>query len=98
MNSNGKSRFKTLAAKAPVVSTFIFMLADCSQIYRMVQEQTAAGQSLYGWLAILVALAMYAVFFKVITPEEKLPLYCTYINIVTIVALAFTVVYFRYIR
>jgi hypothetical protein len=87
---------KNLASKAPLVATGIFVFADFSQIVRMVNERTSAGQSLIGWIGILIALLMYATFFRIITPKEKLAFYCTVINITIIIALTLTVAYFRY--
>jgi hypothetical protein len=87
---------KIIASKAPLVATGIFVFADFSQIVRMINEQTSAGQSLVGWIGILVALVMYATFFRVITPKEKLAFYCTVVNIAVIITLALTVAYFRY--
>ena len=87
-----------LVSKTPLIATSIFMVADSSQIVRMFSEGSAKGQSLWGWLSIIIALSMYAIFFRVKTPNERLAFWCTVANVIVVSFIAITVVYFRYIH
>jgi hypothetical protein len=81
----------------PMGCTGVFIIADCSQIGRMWTERTAAGQSLLGWLTVVISLIGYATFFRVRTPNEKLVFWCTVANAFVVSLIAVTVIYFRYI-
>lgn len=60
-------------------------------------EETAAGQSLWSWMAVGVALVLWCNFYRVCCPNEKFALRCTLVGCLMNVAVCLTVVYFRYI-
>lgn len=81
-----------------MIATGTFIFSDISQIVRMFTEQSAAGQSLWGWISITQALILYAVFFRIETPDKKLVFWCTMVNGFVVSLIAVTIVFFRYIK
>jgi len=56
----------------PVLSTILIDLANIGHIIRMFQEKSSAGQNPYSYLMVILALVLWAEFYRVRTPEEKI--------------------------
>lgn len=84
------------ADKAPIVATVLLEYANAGQLFRMWTEYTAAGQSLWSWLAVNAALWCYQLFYRVHNPGHKWVIRCNAFGIALNSCVCLTVAYFRY--
>lgn len=80
---------------SPLIGTCLFVVADTSQIIQIYSKQSSLGHSIWGWTIVIISLLLYATFFKVKTPNEKLAFWCTILNLFVVILLYATVIYFR---
>ena len=85
-----------LVDKTPVVTVFLLEGANVLQIWRMIVERSAEGQSITGWLSVNVALFLWLNFYLVFNRENKFAIWGTAVGIVLNALVVLTVVYFRY--
>jgi len=83
--------------RTPIASVLLLEAANLQQLHRMWTEWTAAGQSLFGWLCVQIALWLWLNFYLVLTPGEKWAIRGTQLGIVLNGAVILTVVFFRLI-
>lgn len=88
---------KAVVAKTPLVTTFLLEYANVGQLWRMWHEHTAAGQNLFSWMSVGLALWLWCNFYRVFNPEQKFALYCTMFGVFMNLLVILTVVYFRYL-
>lgn len=92
-------RFRTnpkIVDKTPVVAVSLLELANVQQLYRMWTEYTAAGQSLYGWVCVNVALILWLNFYLVFNRQNKFAIYGTAFGILMNASVIASVIFFRY--
>ena len=82
--------------KTPIVTTFLLEFANVGQLYRMWTQQTAAGQSLWSWMAVSAALVLWLNFYLVFNRDNKFAIWGTRVGIGLNAAVCLTIVWFRY--
>jgi hypothetical protein len=55
---------------APITAAVLLDTGVVAHIWRMLQQQSAAGQSVLGWLVVILGLLCWAQFYFVVTPDE----------------------------
>lgn len=83
--------------KTPLLSTFLLELANISQLHRMWTEHTAAGQSMWGWMSVQLALWLWLNFYHVFNADNKFAIWGTRVGICLNSAVILSVVFFRYV-
>lgn len=86
---------RRLIPRIPLVTSFIFATAYVSQVVRMWSERSALGQSVFGWVQVGVALVLFYIYYREMLPDQKLPRYCTVFEIVLVLGIIGTTIYFR---
>jgi len=86
-----------IVAKTPIATVLLLEYANIGQLYRMWHEHTAAGQNLWSWISVGIALLFWLNFYRVICPQEKFAFWATVLGFFLNSAVWLTVVYFRYI-
>jgi hypothetical protein len=87
----------TIIGKTPLVTTFLLEYANMGQLWRMWTEHTAAGQSLWSWLSVGMALVLWCNFYRVCCPKERFAFRCTEFGILMNALVCLSVVYWRYV-
>lgn len=85
-----------VVSKTPLVAILLFCWFSVWQIWQMWSERTAAGQNLWGWISLWLALVGFLNFYRVCCPKEKLAYWGTVIEILIETVATLTVLYFRY--
>ena len=80
----------------PIAAVGLLEIANLNQLYRMWTEWTAAGQSLWGWISVQLALWLWLNFYRVVTPKERFAFWGTSLGIGMNMAVILTVIFFRY--
>lgn len=57
-------------SRTPIATSLLLDGGAIGQIVRMWRERSALGQSLTSWLAVILALLLWANFYRVITPDQ----------------------------
>lgn len=78
----------------PLIGVAFFLECYVGQLWRMWTRQTAAGQSLFGWIGLLVALWAYHRFYSVCCPKERVAIWSVRAEVVVNVLIIATVVWF----
>lgn len=86
-----------IVEKTPLLSVFLLELANVQQLWRMWTEWTSAGQSVWGWLCVNIALCLWLNFYLVFNRDNKFAIYGTAFGIVMNAAVIVTVMLFRYV-
>jgi hypothetical protein len=86
-----------LVARTPLATTFLLEYANAGQLVRMWSEQSALGQSLWSWLSVGLALALWWNFYRVMLPGDRFARRCTAFGLVMNAAVCFSVAWFRYL-
>lgn len=89
---------RSTAEHIPIVTTLLLEWANVAQIVRMMRERNAAGQSLLGWASVWLALVLWAIYYRVVTPQHPRAFWATIVGIGMNSVVIGTVVYFRYLR
>ena len=87
---------KKYVAFAPVAATMLLEYANVGQIVRMWTEQTAAGQSMWSWVAVFLALWCYNQFYRVCLPDQRWAIRMNMVGMAMNVIVVGTIIYFRY--
>jgi hypothetical protein len=61
------------------------------------RKEQAAGQSLWGWLSVNIALLLWCNFYRVCCPAQKLAFWAPVVGWVLNSCVVLTVIYFRYL-
>ena len=85
-----------IVAWSPVITTGLFETANAGQVVRMWAQHTSAGQSLSSWICVNIALFIWANYYRVITPEQRVVQTTIKIGITLNLFVIFSVVWFRY--
>lgn len=88
---------KNVMRHTPIVTTLLLEGANVGQLIRMWTEHTAAGQSLWAWFSVGVALALWLCWYRLFVPEQKIAIYSCLSGILMNQAVIWTVIYFRYL-
>lgn len=83
--------------KTPLLTTLLFESANVGQLWRMWTQSTAAGQSLWAWICVNIAMWLWLNFYLVFNRENKFAIWCTSFGILLNSFVVFTVFYFRYL-
>lgn len=83
--------------KTPLVAVLLLEMANIQQLYRMWTEWTSAGQSVWGWVLVNLALWLWFNFYLVFNRENKFAVYGTAFGIVMNSAVIVSVLLFRYV-
>jgi hypothetical protein len=83
--------------RTPILTACLLDGGAIGQIVRMWREQTAAGQSLTSWCAVVAALCLWLNFYRVITPDQKWAIRVQALSIAINIAIVATIVWFRYV-
>lgn len=86
-----------IAGKIPIATTFLMGYANVGQLWRMWSCRTAAGQSLWSWLSVGLALLLWCHFYRVCCPDQKFALRCMQFGVFMNTLVILSVVWFRYI-
>lgn len=86
-----------VVGKCLLVTTFLLEGANIGQLHRMWTEHTAAGQSLWSWLSVGLALVIWCNYYRVICPQEKFAFRCTCVGVFINTLVWLSVVYWRYL-
>jgi hypothetical protein len=86
-----------LVGFTPIITTGLLEGANVSQIYRMWSTHTAAGQSLWAWLLVNLALMLWLNFYLVFNREQKFAIWGTVVGIGLNWIVIFSVIIFRYL-
>lgn len=89
---------KAVVAWSPILAGVLIETGGLSQIFRMWSEQSAEGQSLLGWIAVLLALLLWLNFYRVCTPEQKSAFWVTAVGVLVNLGVIGTVLWFRYLH
>lgn len=90
-------RNPVIVNKTPIVTTALLEAANVSQIWRMWTEWTAAGQSLWGWMMVNLALILWLNFYLTFNRQQKYAIWGTAFGIAMNSTVILTVVFFRYL-
>lgn len=82
-------------SRTPLVTTFFLEYANVGQLWRMWREHTAAGQNVWSWVSVWVALWLFLNFYRVCCPKERFAFWATVSGICFNTAVIATVMYFR---
>lgn len=82
--------------KTPIITIFLLEGANVQQIFEMWNKHSSLGQSLWGWVSVGIALVLWANFYRVICPKEKIAFYSTIFGIVMNICVIISVIYFKY--
>jgi hypothetical protein len=80
----------------PIATTCLLETANLGQIVRMWTFHTAAGQSLTSWCCVNLALWLWANWYRVITPQQKIARFTIKVGITLNTCVILTAIYFRY--
>ncbi len=86
-----------LVAKTPLVTVVLLENANIQQLWRMWTQHTAAGQSLWGWLSVNLALLLWCNFYRVCCPDQRIAYWATVVGWALNTCVVLTVAYFRYV-
>ncbi len=87
---------KSIWVHSPIASAVVFEISTVGHFIRMLVEKSAAGQSLTSWLLVTVGLAFWVNWYRLFTPEQKIPRIVAMVSIFFHFVAAGAVVYFRY--
>lgn len=87
----------SIIANTPLAAMVLIDGANFGQLFRMWNEHTAAGQNLWSWLSVWVALVLFLNFYRVCCPQQRIAFWCTVVGLFMNTSVWLTVVYFRYI-
>jgi uncharacterized protein with PQ loop repeat len=93
--SKEKNYEKAVTTYTPILTAILLESANVGQIYRMITEHSAKGQSLAAWIVVWCALALWINYYRVI--GQKSALYATIVGLVLNTVVISTVIYFRYV-
>lgn len=82
---------------SPIVTTCLIESANVGQMVHMWTYHTAAGQSLWSWILVNIALWIWGNFYRVIMPEESIARLSIRAGIVLNMGVILSVIYWRYI-
>lgn len=83
--------------KTPLITTLLLEFANVGQLWRMWTEWTAAGQSVWSWLSVNIALWLWLNFYLVFNADNKFAIWGTRIGILLNTSVILTVLWFRYV-
>ena len=86
-----------IISKTPLATIVLLEHANIQQLIRMWSEGTAEGQSLWGWISVGFALALFINFYRVCCPKEKFAFWATVLGLGMNLLVILTVVWFRYL-
>lgn len=84
-------------ARTPIASVALLEMANVQQLWRMWTEWSSAGQSLWGWLFVNIALWLWLNFYRVLTPDAKWAIRGTMLGIALNAAVLVSVALLRYV-
>lgn len=84
-------------SRTPIVTSLLLDGGAIGQIVRMWREQSARGQSLTSWLAVILALTLWANFYRVITPNQFWARATILLSIALNVGIVTSIVWWRYV-
>lgn len=87
---------KTLVDLFPLISSAFIECGNIGQLWRMWTERTAAGQNLWSYVSILIALLLWVVYFR-LRIGKKLAYYVTLFSLLTIGANIITIALLRWV-
>lgn len=80
---------KLVSRLCPTIACAFFLWCYAGQVIHMWTKHTAAGQSLFGWIGLAIALCSIHHFYCVCTPKERIAIWSVraeiMLNIVIIV-------------
>ena len=86
-----------VVGKTPLLTVLLLEYANLGQLWRMWTQHTAAGQNLWSWISVGLALVLWINFYRVITPQEKFARWCTVLGLCLNCCVCLTVLFFRLI-
>lgn len=90
-------RDQAFVSRTPIISVALLEMANVQQLYQMWTERTAAGQSLWAWICVWLALWLWLNFYLVKTPGERWAIRGTILGLTLNSAVIATVIYWRYV-
>jgi hypothetical protein len=86
---------KKWVGRTPVVTAVLLEGANAHQLWRMWSEQSALGQSFWGWFQVHIALWLWWNFYRVMTPDQLWARRTAVLSIAINALVVLTVLYFR---
>lgn len=83
--------------KTPIVSVLLLEVANIGQLWRMWTEHSAAGQSLFSWVSVHVALWLWLNFYSVFNPSNRWAIRGTQLGLLLNGAVILSVIYWRWL-
>jgi hypothetical protein len=83
-------------SKIPLLTTILFGYGAVCQMWRMWTTHTAAGQSIFGWVCVTLALMLFLQFYRIITPKEKIAFYSCLAEVFLYFGVIGSIIYFRW--
>lgn len=83
--------------RTPIVTSLLLDGGAVGQIVRMWREGSALGQSLLSWLAVILALVLWANFYRVITPAQYWARLTILLSIALNAGIVASIVWWRYL-
>lgn len=88
---------KKLFSFTPVATMFMIESANIQQVVQMFIQKSSEGQSISGWICIIIALLMWANFYRLFNPEQKMAFWSALVGVFINTFVVLTIIYFRYI-
>lgn len=87
---------KEIWKHSPIASAIVFEISTIGHFIRMFVEKSSEGQSLISWFLVSVGLLFWVNWYRLFTPEQKIPRYVAIFSIFFHLVAAGVVVYFRH--
>lgn len=83
--------------RTPIVTSILLDGGAIGQVIRMWKERSALGQSLTSWTAVVLALVLWANFYRVLTPDQWWARFTIKISIALNLIVVGSVIWWRYL-
>lgn len=84
-------------SRTPIATSLLLDGGAIGQIIRMWREKSALGQSLLSWMAVILALVLWANFYRVITPTQYWARLTILLSIALNVGIVASIVWWRFV-
>lgn len=85
---------KSLVDYFPLFSSMLIEYGNMSQLYKMWTAHTAAGQNIYGYFTVMLALLLWVIFYRLRLPGNKIAFYVTCFGVGSMLAIMTTIWHF----
>lgn len=86
---------KKIVSKFPILTIGLIEFFNISQGVTMIKNKSSEDQSILGWIAVIIALILWTIYYKIIIPNEKIAFYSTIISIIINICVLGVAIYYR---